>query len=153
MDSPGTQNDFEASPSRKQSTVLIGKTSNMGSVIAGVPQGAILGPLFFLVYTKDLTEDLRCNAKLFAGDTSHFTIVRDANAAASDLNHDLDILKAWASKWRMSFNHDPNKQAIEVTFSTRGGASSENVGWTRSKIDRQKVNLNVLISFLLRNKY
>ena len=68
------------------------------------------------MYINDLTEDLRCNAKLFADDTSLFTIVHDPNAAASDKNHDLDIIKAWATKWRMSFNPDPNKQAVELTF-------------------------------------
>ena len=104
---------------RKQRTVLNGKTSNWGTVTAGVPQGSILGPLFFLVYINDLTEDLRCNAKLFADDTSLFTIVHNANAAASDMNHDLDLIKAWASKWRMPFNPDPNKHALEVTFSTK----------------------------------
>ena len=71
------------------------------------------------MYINDLTEDLRCNAKLFADDTSLFTIIQNANAAASDMNHDLEIIKAWASKWRMSFNPDPNKQAVEVTFSTK----------------------------------
>ena len=35
------------------------------------------------------------------------------------MNHDLDLIKAWFSKWRMSFNPDPNKQAVEVTFSTK----------------------------------
>ena len=75
--------------------------------------------MFFLVYIDDLIEDPRCNAKLFADDTSLFTVVRNANAAASDMNHDLDIIKAWLSKWRMSFNPDPSKQAVEVTFSTK----------------------------------
>ena len=104
---------------RKQRTVLSGKTSNWGLVTAGVPQGSVLGPLFFLVYMNDLTEDLRYNAKLFADDISFFTIVHNANAAASDMNHDIDIIKAWASKWRMSFNPDPNKHAVEVMFSTK----------------------------------
>ena len=71
------------------------------------------------MYINCLTDDLRCNAKLFADDTSLFTVVHNANAAASDMNHDLDIIKAWASKWRMSFNPDPNKQAVEVTFYTK----------------------------------
>ena len=32
---------------------------------------------------------------------------------------DLDIIKALASKWRILFNPDPNKQAVEVTFSMK----------------------------------
>ena len=63
---------------RKQRTVLNGKCSNWGDISAGVPQGSILGPLFFLVYINDLTADLKCNVKLFADDTSLFTVVREA---------------------------------------------------------------------------
>ena len=35
----------------------------------------------------------------------------------------------------------------------RGGASVEKVGWTRGKIDCQKVYLMYFMSFLLGNKY
>ncbi len=59
---------------RKQRTVLNGKSSNWGDISAGVSQGSILGPLFFLVYINDLTADLKCNLKRFAYDTSLFTV-------------------------------------------------------------------------------
>ena len=94
-----------------------GKTSEWGTIAAGVPQGSILGPLFFLIYINDLTDGLKCNVKLFADDTSIFTVVHDPNAAAVDMNHDLSLINSWARKWRMSFNPAPNKQAVEVTFS------------------------------------
>ena len=104
---------------RKQRAVLNGKSSVWGDIPAGVPQGSILGPLFFLVYINDLTENLKCNVKLFADDTSLFTVVQNPNTAANDMNHDLEAIKQWAQHWRMSFNPDPQKQAVEIIFSRK----------------------------------
>ena len=104
---------------REQRTVLNGKASQWGAIKAGVPQGSILGPLFFLIYINDLTDGLKCDVKLFADDTSIFTVVHDPTSAAADINHDLRLINLWARKWRMSFNPDTSKQAIEVTFSKR----------------------------------
>ena len=104
---------------RKQRTVLNGKSSFWGDISAGVPQGSILGPLFFLIYLDDLTKNLKCNAKLFADDTSLFTVVQDPISAANDMNHDLEQIRKWAHDWRMTFNPDPQKQAVELIFSRR----------------------------------
>ena len=60
---------------RKQRVVLNGQNSSWADIKAGVPQGSILGPLFFLLYINDLTENLDSNPKLFAEDTSLFSIV------------------------------------------------------------------------------
>ena len=68
--------------------------------MAGVPQGSILGPFFFLVYVNDVDVGLKCNVKLFADDASLFTVVEDSNAAANDMNHDLDLTGQWAHAWR-----------------------------------------------------
>ena len=79
----------------------------------------ILGPLFFLAYINDLTADLKCSVKLFADDTSLFTVVRDPIAAANDMNHDLELIGQWAHDWKMSFNPDPQKQAVELLLSKK----------------------------------
>ena len=84
-----------------------------------MPQGSILGPLFPLVYMNDVTADLKCNVKLFADDTSLFTVVREGNEAANDMNHDLPLISQWAHDWRMSFNPDPQKQAVELVLSRK----------------------------------
>ena len=71
------------------------------------------------MYINDLTANLKCNVKLFADDTSLFTVIRKANEAAQHMNHDLQLVSQWAHDWRMSFNPDPQKQAVELLFSRK----------------------------------
>ena len=35
------------------------------------------------------------------------------------MNHDLELISQWAHDWRMTFNPDPQKQAVELTFSRK----------------------------------
>ena len=104
---------------RLQRVLLNGQTSTWRPVLAGVPQGSILGPLLFLIYINDLPNGLKSNAKLFADDTSLFTIVNDKNESAKILNSDLSVISQWAFDWKMLFNPDPKKPAQEVVFSRK----------------------------------
>ena len=102
---------------RFQRVLLNGQTSEWKPVKAGVPQGSILGPLFFLVYINDICSNLSTNVKLFADDTSLFSIVNDANKSFESLSNDLFIISNWAYQWKMSFNPDRSKQTEKVIFS------------------------------------
>ena len=62
---------------RKERVVLNEQFSTWKNVNAGVLQGSILGPLLLLIYINDLTEGLPTNAKLFADDTSLFSVKHD----------------------------------------------------------------------------
>ena len=101
---------------RKQRVVFNEQNSSWTNVHAWLPQGSKLGPLSFLVYINDLADDLSSNVKLFADDTSLFSVVHDVNASARELNDDQKKINKWAFQWKMSFNPDPSKQAQEVIF-------------------------------------
>ena len=97
---------------RIQRAVLNGQSSDWKDVLAGVPQGSILGPLLFLIYINDLSEHLESKVKIFADDTSLFSLVTDQGECSIKLNRDLGRIAAWANQWKMSFNPDPSKQAV-----------------------------------------
>ena len=99
--------------------VLNGQSSSWAEVSAGVPQGSVLGPLFFLMYINDLSCGLSSTTKLFADDTSLFSVVHDVTQSTNELNDDLEKISNWAYQWKMSFNPDKSKQAQEVIFSRK----------------------------------
>ena len=104
---------------KKQGVALNGQVTQWTSIEVGVSQGSILGPLLFLIYINDLSDDLPTNAKLFADDTSFFFVVRDINISVTHLNDDLRKIYSWAFQWKMSFNSDPSKQTQEFIFSCK----------------------------------
>ena len=98
---------------KKQRVLLNGQTSVWRNVFVVVPQGSILGPLLFLICINDLPGDLSFKAKLFADDTSLFSVTHDITTA-DELNNDLKKISDWAFQWKISFNPEPSKQAQEV---------------------------------------
>ena len=104
---------------RFRRVVLNGQTSSWRPVLAGVPQDSIMDPLLFLTYINDLPNELKSNVKLFADDTSLFTVVKDKNESTNILSNDLQSISAWAYKWKMLFNPDSSKPAQEVLFSRK----------------------------------
>ena len=104
---------------RYQRVVLNGQSSGWAAVNAGVPQGSILGPLLLLIYINDLSTGLSSNPRLYANNTSLFSVVHDRNTSASELSNDLIKIRNWAYQCKMSFNPDPSKQARKVIFSRK----------------------------------
>ena len=89
---------------RRQRVVLNGKFSKWVEVLAGVPQGSILGPLLFLIYINDIVKRIGGSIRLFADDTSLYIIVDLPEQAAMVLNADLQTISHWANDWLVLFN-------------------------------------------------
>ena len=61
---------------RRQIVVINGVQSQCGAVNSGVPQGSVLGPLLFLIYLSDISDDVSSNVILFADDTKLYSCVK-----------------------------------------------------------------------------
>ena len=97
---------------RKQIVVVDGQKSDTLHVKAGVPQGSRLGPLLFLIYMNDITDDIESDILIFADDTSLFATGTDPAETAEILNRDLQKISNWAIKWKVTFNASKTKDII-----------------------------------------
>ena len=88
---------------RSQIVILNNASSEPTKVLSGVPQGSVLGPLFFLLYINDLPRHVSSKVNLYADDTLLYRIINTPNDI-SILQEDLDSLSQWAHKWQMIFN-------------------------------------------------
>ena len=97
---------------RRQKVILQTAESNIEHISAGVPQGSVLGPLLFLLYVNDISDNLLSLTRLFADDSS-LTSLQDMEGI---MNHDLQLITNWSKRWLVKFN--PNKTEA-LFFSTR----------------------------------
>ena len=57
--------------------------------------------------------------RLFADDSSLFTPVKGITETHERLVGDLQVVSDWGYQWKMVFNPDITKQAVEVVFSVK----------------------------------
>ena len=88
---------------RRQRVVVDGEVSSWKSVLSGVPQGSVLGPILFLVYINDLEEGVIGKILKFADDTKLFSKTKEIGDK-QNLQDDIDKLVKWSEKWQMLFN-------------------------------------------------
>ena len=84
----------------RQKVVVDGEVSSWKSVLSGVPQGYVLGPILFLVYINDLEEGITGKILKFADDTNLFRKTKDIGDKQK-LQDDIDKLVRWSEKWQM----------------------------------------------------
>ena len=81
---------------RQQFTVVNGSTSEMLRVSFGIPQGSVLGPTLFTLFTKDLSSSVSSGSVyMFADDTTVYCMSDTAENSIAQLNTVLRELNEW----------------------------------------------------------
>ena len=90
---------------RSQSVRINSSTSEPCRVTSGVPQGSVLGPLFFNLFVNDITDhiDPSTTVKLFADDLKLYSTY--TNIAPANLQNQLNIIQHWSNTWQLRISY------------------------------------------------
>lgn len=88
------------------------RQSQIKNISRGCPQGSILSPLLFIMYTSDLITNLRhCKVHLYADDTQLYYSFdhRRTDEAVQRINSDLDLVYNWTKRNSLVLNPSKSK--------------------------------------------
>ena len=88
-------------------------TSHCLPVTCGVPQGSVLGPLFFLIYVNDLHEALQGHKfKLYADDTVIYESGLKTTEATERQQEGLNTFCKWSTVNKLTINTNKTKLMV-----------------------------------------
>ena len=88
---------------RRQRVRVENDFSSWNSVISGIPQGSVLGPILFVIFINDMRDAVSSTCQLFADDTKLFRGI-GSNEDIEILQADIDKLMEWSTRWQLPFN-------------------------------------------------
>lgn len=88
--------------------------STIRSISAGVPQGSVLGPTLYLLYTADIPKCKDTKIATFADDTCILATGINTRYATIKLQHSLNKVSEWTKKWRIKLN-ETKSQHVNFT--------------------------------------
>ena len=100
---------------RKQRVLVDGYSSSFCTVKSGVPQGSVLGPLLFIIFTSDMWSNIESNMVAYADDTTLFASIPSPHhrrSVADILCRDVWRILSWCSLWGMQLNPSKSKSLI-----------------------------------------
>ena len=92
--------------------------SSFYDINAGVPQGSVLGPTLYSIYTSDLPQTDNVVTATYADDTAVLASHSDHNMASLHLQEALDKITSWMNTWRI---RPSATKSTQVTFTLRQG--------------------------------
>ena len=128
-----------------------GCRSELVNVVSGVPQGSVLGPLLFLLYTSELFSILENKLIGYADDSTLIAVMPSPVlrvAVAESLSRDLVKVSEWCDLWGMKLNASKTKTIIVSMSRTMHPQSpSVTIGGTVLKESDDLVILGVTFDY------
>ena len=107
---------------RRQFVRINGSDSDTHIIAHGVPQGSVLGPTLFSLFTNDLPKSLRsAETYLYAQDTTIYCIAETMDLLTNSLNNVLAELQEWCDRNSMVPHPEKCKAMIMQRKSTFTG--------------------------------
>ena len=89
---------------RKQFVEYKTEKSSLQTIICGVPQGSILGPLLYLIYVNDIQNSCDGNILSFADDTTMYLSHSNVDILFENANSNVNRLYGWFCANKLSLN-------------------------------------------------
>ena len=118
---------------RTQTTVVNQTQSSPENILCGVPQGSILGPLFFLLYINDLVNCSNFNVTLFADDACLMQSNRDLVMLEKIVNTELEKINTWAKINKLTINYE---KTFYMLFSKRNITTNIKLSMNKTTLTR-----------------
>lgn len=99
--------------------------SQVGEIGSGVPQGSVLGPHLYVIYTSDMPTLRDGINATFADDTAFLISSEDPHEASTVINQHLEAFSSWAKRWNIRVNAEKSQH---ITF-TLGQEDSPQVDY------------------------
>lgn len=88
-----------------------GASSRKYKILAGVPQGSVLSPTLYNLFTSDLNFS-KCEKGMFADDTTIQFSSKNPTKIVKNLNLACKELSNYSTKWKIKLNHGKTKAAF-----------------------------------------
>ncbi|GFQ64673.1 probable RNA-directed DNA polymerase from transposon X-element [Trichonephila clavata] len=86
--------------------------SSIGHIEAGTPQGSLLSPILYCLYTYDFPSSPTVEIYLFADDAAIFSQSTGPEMARQLLQAYLSLLRRWLKIWRIKINTDKSHAIV-----------------------------------------
>ena len=104
---------------RQQCVSVDAHAFSLSTLMYGIPQGSVLGPILFSLYINDLPLCMKALCELFADDTSLHDHHTDLNTLHASLQNSLDNLIDWTEMNHMALHPDKTKFMLITTWQKR----------------------------------